>query len=232
MNVFIYSDESGVFDKKHNDFFVFGGVIFLSKSEKDKQERKYLHAERVIRERMQFSDDREVKAVSITNTDKSKLFRSLNGVYKFGVVIRQRRVLNEIFASKKSKQRYLDFAYKIAVKKAFNDLINKSVINPLDVKNLYFFVDEHTTATDGRYELKESLEQEFKIGTFNMVYDRYFKPIFPALETLSLEYCNSESKTLVRAADIVSNKLYYCARAFKMKELLDRKDFHIIFLPS
>ena len=120
MNIFIYSDESGVFDKKHNDFFVFGGVIFLSKSEKDKQERKYLHAERVIRERMQFSEDREVKAVSITNTDKSKLFRSLNGVYKFGVVIRQHRVLNEIFASKKSKQRYLDFAYKIAVKKAFH----------------------------------------------------------------------------------------------------------------
>ena len=29
MNIYIYSDESGVFDKEHNDYFVFGGLIFL-----------------------------------------------------------------------------------------------------------------------------------------------------------------------------------------------------------
>ena len=27
MRIFIYSDESGVFDKKHNDIFVYGGLI-------------------------------------------------------------------------------------------------------------------------------------------------------------------------------------------------------------
>lgn len=29
MNLYIFSDESGVFDQKHNDFFVYGGIIFL-----------------------------------------------------------------------------------------------------------------------------------------------------------------------------------------------------------
>lgn len=35
MDLFIYSDESGVFDKIHNEIFVYGGLIFLGKEEKD-----------------------------------------------------------------------------------------------------------------------------------------------------------------------------------------------------
>lgn len=31
MDIFVYSDESGVFDVKHNDYFVFGGLILLGK---------------------------------------------------------------------------------------------------------------------------------------------------------------------------------------------------------
>ncbi len=231
MNIYIYSDESGVLDKKHNDFFVFGGVIFLSKKNKDDQLRKYLHAEQIIRQRMGFNDKEEVKATKISNTDKSKLFRSLNNVYKFGVVVRQKRLLDRIFDSKKSKQRYLDFVYKIAVKKAFQDLINRSLIEPSAVEGLCFFVDEHTTATDGKYELREGLEQELKIGTFNYSYDRFFEPIFPYLKKLELSFCNSESQPLVRAADIVANRLYYSARSNKLRELLNKKDLHITFLP-
>ena len=49
MDIFIYSDESGVFDKKHNDFFVFGGLMFLSKDDKDNFNRKYLNAEKTVR---------------------------------------------------------------------------------------------------------------------------------------------------------------------------------------
>ena len=29
MNIFVYADESGVFDRIHNDVFVFGGLIGL-----------------------------------------------------------------------------------------------------------------------------------------------------------------------------------------------------------
>lgn len=29
MDIFIYSDESGVFDQKHNKFFVFAGILFI-----------------------------------------------------------------------------------------------------------------------------------------------------------------------------------------------------------
>ena len=29
MEIIVYSDESGTFDKIHNDIFVFGGIVFL-----------------------------------------------------------------------------------------------------------------------------------------------------------------------------------------------------------
>lgn len=34
MNLYIYSDESGVFDKIHNNFYVYGGIICLNKEQK------------------------------------------------------------------------------------------------------------------------------------------------------------------------------------------------------
>lgn len=49
MDIYIYSDESGVFDKQHNDFFVFAGVILLGKEEKDKWTRMYSHKEKQLR---------------------------------------------------------------------------------------------------------------------------------------------------------------------------------------
>lgn len=51
MDIFIYSDESGVFDKIHNDFYVYGGVILLSKNDRDICSRKYSAAEKTIADR-------------------------------------------------------------------------------------------------------------------------------------------------------------------------------------
>ena len=207
MNIFIYSDESGVFDKIHNEYFVFGGLILLGKDSKEEWERLYRNAERAITPKYQ--QNQELKASVVSNKDKGKLFRSLNKCYKFSVVINESKVHEEIFKNKKSKQRYLDYAYKITVKKALQDVINKGIINPNEVENIYFFVDEHTTATDGKYELREALEQELMVGTFNYHYSVFYEPIFPDLKSLSLEYCNSEKKRLVRAADIIANRVYY-----------------------
>ena len=97
VNIFVYSDESGVFDKLHNDLFVFGGAVFLSKEERDICGRKYIAAERVIREREHFDLVSEVKATTISNTNKGKLYRSINQIEKFGVVINEKKVLDSIF---------------------------------------------------------------------------------------------------------------------------------------
>ncbi|CUN10979.1 DUF3800 domain-containing protein [Turicibacter sanguinis] len=231
MNIYVYSDESGVFDKKHNDIYVFGGIIVLGKSSKEVLCRRYSAAEKVIRTRKGVPKSFELKATNISNIEKGKLFRSLNNVYKFGVVINQKNVLESIFANKKSKQRYLDYAYKIGVKKALQDLIEKGIIIPDDVENIYVCVDEHTTATNGRYELKEALEQEFKWGTHNYKYLKYYPPIFPKLRGIDVRFCCSSTQLLVRAADIVANRVYYLSITNQISEINMIPYINVHYLP-
>lgn len=231
MNIYIYSDESGVFDKIHNDYFIYGGLIILEAKSKNEWSRKYAAAEAAIRKNNAISLDYELKATNITNKDKSKLFRSLNNCYKFGAVIRQQNVLDRIFQSKKDKQRFLDYAYKIAVKKALIDLIRRNVIKSSEVERLYFYADEHTTATNGRYELREALEQEFKNGTYNYNYVVYYPPIFENLKNVQFKFCNSKTKLLIRAADIVSNKIYYHVTINDIKTLRGISNLYLTILP-
>lgn len=209
MDIFVYSDESGVFDKIHNSIYVYGGVVFLSKDDKDDHARKYLHAERTIREINGIDSSSEIKASTSTNKDKSKLYRSLNDVIKFAVVINQTFVHDKIFADKKTKQRFLDYAFKRGIKHCLIHLIHKELIDPNDVHDLYFFADEHTTATNGKYELRESLEQEFKLGTYNYDWSIFHEPLFPKMNCVQMNFCNSANTTLVRAADIVANHVFY-----------------------
>ncbi|MBQ6852417.1 MAG: DUF3800 domain-containing protein [Oscillospiraceae bacterium] len=209
MNIFVYSDESGVFDKGHNKTFVYGGLVFLSKDDKDVACRKYIHAENAVRQSGTFSRKEELKAAAISPGDKRKLFRSLNDYYKFGVVVDQKRVRDSIMANKKSKQRYLDYVFKIGVKRLLQRLILEGVIHPRGIENIYFFVDEHTTATNGVYELRESLEEEFKYGIHNINFSTFYPPLFPQMGSVHLKYCNSATTTLVRAADIIANRIYH-----------------------
>lgn len=211
MDIYVYSDESGVFDVIHNDIFVFGGIVLFSQEDKDICTRKYIHAERSIQKLGAYSATQELKASFVSNKEKGKLFRSLSQYQRFGLVIEQKRLLERIFKSKKDKQRFLDYAYKIGLKRLFEKMIQDGDIVPDKVENIFVFVDEHTTATNGRYELREALEQEFKNGTYNQSYSRYFPPIFSELKSVTLDFCNSAKKPLIRAADIIANRVYYLA---------------------
>lgn len=154
------------------------------------------------------------------NKEKGKLFRSLSQYQRFGLVIHQKSILDRIFKSKKDKQRYLDYAYKIGLKRLFEQLIRDGTVQQDEVENIYVFVDEHTTATNGKYELREALEQEFRNGTYNHNYSYYFPPIFSNLKNVDLNFCNSAKKPLIRAADVIANKIYYlaCKKPDKLKD--------------
>ena len=229
MNIYIYSDESGVFDYEHNDYFVFAGIILLGADETTKWERKYAAAENAIKKN--YAHGYELKATKINNKDKGKLFRSLNHCHKFSVVIHEQNIHKQIYKSKKDKQRYLDYAYKIAVKRALEDLISRNIIKTDEIEGIYFFVDEHTTATNGKYELRESLESELKYGTFNPNWKIYYPPLFPGVKHIDLQYCNSASKRLIRCADIIANKVYYLVSKDEKNELKKIGNLHHIELP-
>ena len=143
----------------------------------------------------------------------------MNQVIRFGIVINQKNVLDRIFMSKKDKQRYLDYAYKVGLKKALQRLIKEDRINPDEIETVHIYNDEHSTATNGRYELREGLEQEFKLGTYNLKYDKFFPPVFENLKGIELLFCDSNKVTLIRAADIVANRIYFMALNRKLENM-------------
>ena len=230
MNIFIYSDESGVFDKEHYQYYVYGGVMFLNKDSRDIASRKFKHAEDVVKKKHGMDPCEEAKACKLSNKDKSSLFRSLNNVIKFGVIIELDKLNRYIWETPKHKQRFLDYAYKIAVKRCFENLIARKSIVPEEITNLFFFVDEHTTATNGKYELCESMEQEFKIGTFSSTWCTFHPPIFKNLESVRVEYKDSKSSVLVRSADIVANRIYFHVRT-DPQYFSNSPVFYVIRLP-
>ena len=231
MDIFVYSDESGVFDNKHNDIYVFAGVIFFGKEQKDIAVRKYLNAERCIR-KDKYTLDAELKASYITVKERSKLYRSLNNVYKFCTVIKQAKVNTNIFDEKKSKQRFLDYAYKIMIKRYLEFAMENDYFKKDELLAIHFFVDQHTTATDGVYELREGIEEELRFGTFNYNYNYFFPPLFNKniLKTIDLKFCDSKKTPLVRAADIVANRVYYNAKHSINAAISDR-NLHGIIQP-
>lgn len=213
MNIFIYGDESGVFDRNNHDYFVFGGLIFLSKEDKDAAARKFLHAERSISPQYDLSKScGELKSCGLKRKHRSSLFRSTNKEYRYGCVVNIQSLNDNIFDNKKSKQRYLDYAYKIGLKRSLGRLIACSLINPTEVEYVYIYFDNHTTATNGHYELREGIETEFKHGTINYRYNMFHEPLFKGIKGVNLEYKDSKTTTLIRASDNIANMVNYHAR--------------------
>lgn len=231
MNIYIFSDESGVFDVENNEYFVFAGVIYLSYEERNVAIRRYTSAENNIRQKNNLSPYDEPKACVLKNASKLKLFKTLKQTHKFGVVIDQKKVNRNFFRDKRDKQRYLDYVFKIALKRKLEDLIRRKIIVPSDVRNIVLQVDQHSTATNGRYELEEGLSIEFKRGTTNFKWNTFYPPLFPNMNRVTVKFMDSRDVPLIRAADIVANRLYYFAVNEKDIGELETDMFNIIKQP-
>lgn len=230
MDIYIYTDESGVFDRDHNQYFVYGGILFLSFEEKEIFTRKYIHAEQSLRKTGKYKGISELKATHIDNKDKGKLYRSTNQCYRFGTVINENKLLLQAFESKKTKQRYLDYAFKIGLKRYLEYLIKTNNIDKNNEINLYLYCDQHSTATNGYYDLQESIFKELRDGIYNYRYNTFYEPILPKLNNMSVKYCDSINTTLIRSADIIANRIYYFAQ-FEPENLIQDKNLFITFLP-
>lgn len=205
MNLFIYSDESGIFSKKM-ELFLFAGYIFLNKNEKDKYLNRFKNEEKNLKAKINFVDE-ELKGSMLNVKQKAKLIKKMNGIYKFCSKININDVYLDIFNSKRTKQRYLDFAYKLGIKNVLKHLIEKNLINPNEIESIYIYQDQHTTTSDGFYELKSSLLQEFKEGIID-VKGNYKKPIFHNLKRVEVKLCDSKKNVLIRASDVLCNLIW------------------------
>jgi len=67
-------------------------------------------------------------------------------------------------------------------------------------------------------------------GTYNQEWNKHFPPIFSNLQSVSLQFCNSKAKILIRSADIAANKAYYLAVSNNLDKLCNRMmDRYTIF---
>ncbi len=113
MKLYVYADESGAFDKVHNDIFVYGGVVLVGADAKADAEHRYAAMESRLRKSVPDLDDgSEIKASRLDMKSRKRMFTSLErpGCHQFAVIVDQKQLRDEVFDSKKRKQRYLDYA--------------------------------------------------------------------------------------------------------------------------
>lgn len=216
MKLYVYVDESGTFDKSHNELFVYGGIVVMGTEAKDNLERKYQSIENRIRSNLGVKASvGEMKASKLPMHHRKRLFHAADGLpcRRFGVVVNQRLLDNSVFLSKGAKQRYLDWALKIGIKRCVLKILKDGDVKIDSISKMAVYVDEHSSSTTGRYNLEETINEEFRFGVYNPDLNIFYEPIFsPKFPAIPVRYLNSEKVPLIRAADVTANWVYCAAR--------------------
>lgn len=211
MKLYVFADESGVFDRVHADFFVYGGVIILGKTNYDAIVNKHRSLERRLRrEDPSLKNVPEIKAAYLNLKQRKRLFNlQVPQCVRFGIVIDQQRVYKQIYQTKQDKQRFLDYALKRGIKHAIESANTSGLILKKEINCMSIVVDEHSTATSGKYTFKETVDEEFRRGTYSPNYDKFFPPLFSLdFPCIPVSYCDSKKVVGVRIADITANWIY------------------------
>lgn len=214
--LYIYADESGAFDKVHNDIFVYGGILVLGVESRDIMLRKQLYLESESRKNELYCAADEIKACYLP-FKKRRRYISMNckDVVRFAVIINQKSLRDRVFSTKASKQRYLDYALKRGIKNALQTSFKNGIYDIDEIGSISIIVDEHSTATNGKYALRESIDEEFRYGIYNPEYNKEFPAIFDStFPSIKLSYVDSAKVPLVRTADITANWVFCAERDF------------------
>jgi hypothetical protein len=206
-NLFVFSDESGTFDRLHMPYFVYGGIVFSDRVLKKEISTEYLAAEKKVRQKREIPEAVELKARELLEQDKKQLCKVLNaeGIFKFAVLVENKKIPSALVPTKKSKQRFLSHVYRFAIRDSFQYLLKKRAVAPECVEHIYFYMDEHPMADDAVEEMRSLLEHDLKYGMYDFGCSQYAPPLFPKLKAVHLMFYNSKMIPLIRAADIIAN---------------------------
>lgn len=209
MDVYVFSDESGIFDYKSHEYFVYGGIIIIGKQEMDSLSRRYAALEKNLRKKSKYKNLPELKATFLDEKDRKRLLNVFKESYKFCAVIKQRKLdTARIFKDAKSKQRYLDFAYKLALRRALEEMVARGTLLPEDSFRLIISEDNHHIATNALYSKEESIRTELKEGVYRSRFGLFYPPVFKNLESVEISLKDSTANSLIRGADIIANSVY------------------------
>ena len=145
-----------------NQVFVYAGYVFTDRNTLEIAKRKYMHANKILKRALKRTD--ELKAANLSPVHKRSLFNSVRQYDSVDVVVDISRVYDHILANKKAICRYKDYALKRCVKNKVKSLITDGLISKDEEIVISIYIDEQLTATDGYYDLRDSIKEELQYG--------------------------------------------------------------------
>ena len=205
--VIFFFDDSGVLHKNEpSGYFVYAGYVFTDRNTLDVAKRKYINANRKLKKALGRTD--ELKAANLEVRHKRALFNSVREYDSVDVVVDISRVYNHILADKKSICRYKDYVLKRCVKNKLNHLIADGIISKDEEIKISIYIDEQLTATNGYYDLRDSIMEELQYGIANFDYGIRHPHLFDANVSVNIQYCDSSSNYMIQASDILANRIW------------------------
>lgn len=206
-NIYFFFDDSGVFHRNEpSGFFVYAGFVFSCREELDAAKRKYINANKAIKKAL--GVDYELKAAVLRNKHKRALFNSVAEYGSLSACVELKRIYDYIIDNKKSRCRYKDYVLKLCVKRKLQDLIQMGVVRKSDDIHLFIYIDEQLTATDGYYDLRDSIQEELQHGIVNFNYGIVHEKVFTGQVVVDISYCESKNNYLIQASDILANRIW------------------------
>ena len=208
-DIYFFFDDSGVFHRNEpSGFFIYAGFVFTSREELESAKRKYRSANRALKEALGVDSDYELKASVLKNKHKRSLLTSVLEYESLSAVVELSRVYDYIIDNKKSRCRYKDYILKLCIKRKLQDLIQRGILNNDEDIKLQVFIDEQLTATDGYYDLRDSIAEELQHGIINFNYGVVHEKVFSGKVRVDIRYCESKNNYLIQASDIIANRIW------------------------
>ena len=185
--IYINLDDSGKLSSKE-DISVYGGVVFLSKKEKDKfitQYKKIINEVKCEYCKICNHACPEIKNTNIKPEHKRWLMNYIKNYFVVGLIIENKKVYEEILKS----------------------LIKEGKIDPYKPVKIVLNIDQQSTKSNGYYNLRDGILEELKYGISAYNYSVKRKKIVYSDLDILVTYQVSAKSYVIQAADLLAGTI-------------------------
>lgn len=211
--IYINLDDSGKLTRKEK-ISVYGGLVFLSKDERDKfivQYRNIINSIKCkycyLNKKNCFRKCPEIKNTNIKNQDKRRIMNYIKQYFVISLIIQNDKVYDYVINNKASKGRYIDFTLRVLIKRTIDELIKIEKIDADRPLKIILNIDEQSTKSNGYYNLRDGIYEELVHGIYNYNYDKSFKPILNNKLEIFVTYQDSGKSYAVQGADLIAGTI-------------------------
>ena len=166
----------------------------------------------------------ELKASTLHPKHKRALYNSVKEYDTMATVVEISRLYDYVLSDKKSICRYKDYILKRVIKAVLKKFIASGTLSKDEDVLISIYIDEQLTATNGYYDLRDSIKEELQHGIKNFDYGITHPHVFDSNVEVSIRYCNSNMNYMIQASDILANRIWTSYRTQNRK--LRIKDNH------